>query len=451
MLEGAKYIKEVPFSSLFNWSVQYLSETKISFNSSYPMVSIGSFLTRNKTSVTIENGVTYKRVTIKVRNGGVVQRDSEIGDNIGTKRQYKVSEGQFILSKIDARNGAMGLIPSELEGAIVTQDFLPYDLDITKINPQYLVLVSTTKEFVAFCQTCSSGTTNRQRVDEAKFLDIKIPLPTIEEQNKLVADYNKKMALAARQESQALTKEQEIEEYIFDKLDITLAEQLEIKELQMVSFKDIDSWSVERLFKQEGNSELKSGIYSNVKLSTILKINPTTDIKALDNADAMSFIPMECVSDIYGEIKEVRDGVKLKSKGYTKFQNGDLIWARITPCMQNGKSALVNNLANGVGYGSTEYHVLRDVSGKVNMSYIHIILRLEAVLKNAMSHFTGSAGQQRVPKYFLESLSIPLPPIEIQNEIATHISGLKQEIKKLRTTAESNRKSALTNFEQKIF
>ena len=144
------------------------------------MVRIDDFLQRNKTAIAVKKDVTYKRVTIKVRNGGVVQRDTELGGNIGTKKQYVVSSGQFILSKIDARNGAMGIIPDELEGAIVTQDFLPYDLDLQKINPQYLVLVSTTKEFVAFCQTCSSGTTNRQRIEEAKFLDIKIPLPSLD-------------------------------------------------------------------------------------------------------------------------------------------------------------------------------------------------------------------------------------------------------------------------------
>lgn len=451
MLSGSKYINEVSFSSLINWSVQYLNETKISFNSSYPMVKIGSFLTRNKTSVTIEDDVTYKRVTIKVRNGGVIQRDTEIGDNIGTKKQYKVSEGQFILSKIDARNGAMGLIPAELEGAIVTQDFLPYDIDLSKINPQYLVLVSTTKEFVAFCQTCSSGTTNRQRVDEVKFLDIKIPLPTIDEQNELVAEYNKLMTLATEQEEQATAKENEIEEYIFDKLRIVANKQSKVKGLQTISFLDIDSWSVEHLLKQNTNPILKSTIYNNVKLSSVLSVNPTTNLKNLADTDEMSFIPMECVSDIYGEVKELRKGNKLNSKGYTKFQDGDLIWARITPCMQNGKSAIVNGLLNGVGYGSTEYHILRNTDNKVNIKYVYYLLRLKSVLADAMSHFTGSAGQQRVPKTFLEDLKIPLPSHEIQNEIATHISDLKEEIKTLRINAEDNRKMALINFEERIF
>ncbi|MBO7219871.1 MAG: restriction endonuclease subunit S, partial [Alistipes sp.] len=126
-----KYISTVPFSGLFNWSVQYLNDSKIAFGKAYPMMRIGEFLKRNKTAVTIQDGIKYKRVTIKVRNGGVVPRDEVMGENIGTKKQFLVSKGQFILSKIDARNGAMGIIQTELDGAVVTQDFLPYDIDTT--------------------------------------------------------------------------------------------------------------------------------------------------------------------------------------------------------------------------------------------------------------------------------------------------------------------------------
>ena len=196
MLNAMKYISTVPFSGLFNWSVQYLNGSKIAFSKAYPMMRIGDFLKRNKTAVAIQDGVKYKRVTIKVRNGGVVLRDEVMGENIGTKKQFLVSEGQFILSKIDARNGAMGIIPTELDGAVVTQDFLPYDIDTTKVNPQYFVLVCTTKQFIAFCQSCSSGTTNRQRVDEAQFLNIKVPVPSLDEQDKLVEEYNKTITKA---------------------------------------------------------------------------------------------------------------------------------------------------------------------------------------------------------------------------------------------------------------
>lgn len=451
MLNQSKYIKTIPFSGLFNWSVQYLSETKISFNATYPLAHIGEFLKRNKTGIEIDNDVYYKRATIKVRNGGVFLRDNEIGSKIGTKNQFVINEGQFLLSKIDARNGAFGVVPAELDGGIITGNFWTFDVDYNKVNPYYLSLVVTTPEFILFCEQASNGTTNRHYLQEPLFLDIKIPLPGIDEQNELVNAYNKHMTLAAEQETLAGTIQSEIETYLLKELGIINKPDKQIQGLQFISLKDLSIWGVERLKKQNTNSILNSSIYTNSKLGKAAQVNPTTNIKSLSEDDVMSFIPMECISDLEGEWMEKREGVKSKSSGYTKFQDGDLIWARITPCMQNGKSAIVKGLKNGYGYGSTEFHVIRNLRNEVSLSYIYTLLRLPIVLKNATSFFTGSAGQQRVPKSYLEELVIPLPPVEVQNELVEYINALKSQIKTLRAEAETNRTTALQTFEQKIF
>ena len=85
MLNAMKYISTVPFSGLFNWSVQYLNDSKIAFSKAYPMMRIGEFLKRNKTAVVIEDDVIYKRPRIRVRNGGISLRDEISGEKIGTK------------------------------------------------------------------------------------------------------------------------------------------------------------------------------------------------------------------------------------------------------------------------------------------------------------------------------------------------------------------------------
>ncbi|WP_301186897.1 restriction endonuclease subunit S [uncultured Alistipes sp.] len=353
MLESTshKYLDFVRFPELYNWSVQYLNDSKIRFNKKYPLVRIGEFLTRNKTAVTIQDEPVYQRVTIRVRNGGVVPRDEVKGANIGTKKQYVISSGQFILSKIDARNGAMGIIPESLDGAIVTQDFLAYDIDRTRINPQYLVLISTTKQFIDFCQSCSSGTTNRQRVDEAKFLSIRIPLPSLDEQNRLVKDFNNIMTFIKMEEMKVIDIEVKAVVAVREALGVALypgytEEQL----IRLTNYAAIDSWSVPKILLA-GHSPFGESKYKCKKLSELAFINPRTDLSMLNDTDEMSFIPMEDISDDYGEWQNKKIGKKADVKGYTKFQNGDIIWARITPCMQNGKSALLSNLINGKGYG----------------------------------------------------------------------------------------------------
>ena len=101
---------------------------------------------------------------------------------------------QFLLSKIDARNGAFGIATNELDGAIITADFFAYDIDEDKINPYFLSLITTTKQFIQFAQNSSTGTTNRQRLNEKLFLDVEIPLPDIDTQEELVKNLKKNLS-----------------------------------------------------------------------------------------------------------------------------------------------------------------------------------------------------------------------------------------------------------------
>lgn len=169
-----RYLDFVGFSQLYNWSVQYLNDSKIRFTTKYPLVPIKDFLLRNKTAIEIQNNTYYKRATIKIRNGGISLRDEVIGSKIGTKNQFIISKGQFLLSKIDARNGAFGVVPEELDGGVITGNFWTFDVDYSKVNPHYLTLLTTTKEFISFCEQASNGTTNRHYLQEHLFLNIEV-------------------------------------------------------------------------------------------------------------------------------------------------------------------------------------------------------------------------------------------------------------------------------------
>ena len=109
------------FSSLSTWSASHIALTEI--HSKYPLVPLSKILKRVKEPINIEDNTLYKRVTVRNNGRGVVQRDELHGREIGTKRQFIAHAGQLIISRIDARNGAFGIVPKELEGAIVTNDF----------------------------------------------------------------------------------------------------------------------------------------------------------------------------------------------------------------------------------------------------------------------------------------------------------------------------------------
>lgn len=160
-----------------------------------------------------------------------------------------------------------------------------------------------------------------------------------------------------------------------------------------------------------------SKLYPNVKLSSIAYINPRTNFTAFSDDDIISFIPMESIDERVGEIKNLLTKSVKEIKGFTRFMENDLLWAKITPCMQNGKSAIASNLLHGYGCGSTEFYVIRPKTQNVLVEYLHFLLHSPKILEAAQNYFGGSAGQQRVSINFLETFNVPLLPIHVQKEL----------------------------------
>jgi len=131
------------------------------------MKRIGDILTRNKTPVVVKDGTSYRQVTIRTNYKGVVLRGSQDGSTILTKNQFAVSAGQFILGRIDARNGAFGIVPEELEGAIVTNDFLAFDINEDEVEREFFNVFLQSPIFLKACIKASRGNTNRKRVEAA--------------------------------------------------------------------------------------------------------------------------------------------------------------------------------------------------------------------------------------------------------------------------------------------
>jgi len=153
-----------------------------------------------------------------------------------------------------------------------------------------------------------------------------------------------------------------------------------------------------------------------VTLKSVVEINPR--LKGDINPDSpVSFLPMANISE-KGYISEVDErNFSDVSKGYTYFEEGDILLAKITPCLENGKAALAKDLPYRVGFGSTEFHVLRP-DKSLAPKYLFYMLWNDVFRELAKKNMTGSAGQKRLPVRFLEQYQIPLPPLEEQKRIA---------------------------------
>lgn len=244
--------------------------------------------------------------------------------------------------------------------------------------------------------------------------NIPIPLPPLNEQQRIV---NRIESLFAK-----LDRAKEL-------IENTLAQ---FEQNKMAILHKAFTGELTAKWRIENNIDLSS--WENGILMDFCKINPKKiNTKEFDDDMIVSFIPMPCVSDIWGKIvkKELRKLGEVK-KGYTNFCEGDVLFAKITPCMENGKSAIVDKLENDIGFGSTEFYVLRCDENKLNNKYLHYFVRQKTFRDEAKGEMTGAVGQQRVPKTFLENYKMKVPTIEEQQEIVNILDNLLAKYNKIK-------------------
>lgn len=157
-----------------------------------------------------------------------------------------------------------------------------------------------------------------------------------------------------------------------------------------------------------------------VSLGEVADVNPRLPFEP-DPDSLASFVPMKCVEEETGRFQPLGDRrVAEVRKGYTPFRDGDVLFAKVTPCMENGKAAVMSGLTNGVGFGSTELFALRPNPGLRPKYLLHFLLQ-SCFRREAAQNMTGAVGLRRVPKSYLERQMIPLPPLPEQDRIVQEI------------------------------
>ena len=173
-------------------------------------------------------------------------------------------------------------------------------------------------------------------------------------------------------------------------------------------------------------------------LKNVCKVNPKKiDTNGLPDDLEVSFFPMASLSEIYGEITEPQTRLlKDVKNGFTNFSEGDVVFAKITPCMENGKSAIIGKLVNGIGYGTTEFYVLRCNENLYNR-YLYHMVRDTSFRNKAKAVMSGAVGQQRVPKSFMENYPLNLPSVPEQTEIVRILDDFLAKEQQAKEAAEA--------------
>lgn len=444
-------LKFARFRYVGNWSVSHILGQRIGFNDNYLSQPIGSFVKRSSVSTNVRNDCQYKQITLKTKGGGAVLRDIKLGKDIGTKKQYVVSKGQFIMSKIDARNGAFGIVPNDLDGAIVTADFPLFDIETDIINPVYFSLISSTNAFARFAQSCSRGTTNRQRIDINLFLSQQIPLPTLSEQQALVKAYNDKIQQAESLERRAGQIEKEIEEYLLNELGIDRqkktgnSQNSGFEYLKFVKFKDINEWG----YNLMTNHKSLSSLYPTQKVKDICSLGsggtPSRSIPKYYQGNIPWIKTGEVVNDLILDTEEHISLNAIENSSAKLYPKGSLIIAMYGQGDTRGRTAKMGIDATTNQACAVLYNINNDL---VTTDYLWYYFQGRY---NDLRSLASGNNQPNLNAGKIKNYDVVIPSLEIQNAIVEHINEQKEQIKELKKQAEKLRKEALEEFEKEIF
>lgn len=445
-----KYLHLANYKDIPNWSVQYADEENLGFTKKYPMARIGAFLTRRKEAIVIQDGIIYKRVTVSTKGGNITIRDEKDGKLIGTKKQFVIHEGQFLLSKIDARNGAYGVVPAIAEGAIITGNFWTYDVDYKRINPQFLTLVTKTQQFLDFAEKSSNGTTNRHYLQEDAFLNQQIPLPSIGEQEEILETYNKKIKQADVLLRQADDIIKDKNAYLKNVLKFHYKKNERKGLLNFLHFVDVRRWDVPFYSSQ---SKVES-MYDTTTLGNCLELymidnnNHSLRMETYNTPKKQfHYIGMENVEKDTGILKsfQIVDGKSIRSQT-VRIPKGFMIYGKLRPYLNKywENSEEFDDIVC-----SSEFLCFLPKK-ELNKSFFKFVLSSYIIQEQIADSMTG-ARMPRIDEQIFKNIIVPIPPRSIQDSISIHLIKKEEEASRLKYESKELKESATKIFLTEIF
>jgi len=371
-------------------------------------VPLHEILTYYDERVELDDMTEYITITVKRRHGGLVERQRLLGSQIRTKKQFKLMPEAFIISRVQCWHQAYALVPDDVPPNMIASTNYDQFIIAPTVDARFFWWLSHSPLFTETVRSSAFGVVIEKMVFKRDlWLEKTIPLPPLEEQQRIVARIEELAALTEEARGLRAKAREEAEALPFEVLH------------DFISKGIVKGWALR-------------------PLSEVCEVNPSRKGR-MNYPDDMqvSFVPMSAVDKATGSIAwpEVRSFSEVK-RGYKWFLEGDVIFARITPCMQNGKSAIAKGLVNDVGFGSTEFHVIKP-GEKVTAEWVHRIVRQPSFRHDAKATFKGSAGQQRVPRTFLEAYEVPVPSIDEQRRIVAYLDNLQAQVDELAALQEA--------------
>ena len=407
-------------------------------NFRYPSVKMGSLLSEPPEYGAGEAGIErlndttprYIRITDIDENGELLPGLGMTAANV--EPQYFLRDGDLLFARSGNTVGKSYLHESErvpypcfYAGYMIRFRFSE------KVLPKYVFAFTQTPyyhEWVSAIQR-SAGQPN---INAQEYRSLEIPLPPLPEQRKIVAELDAAYAAKRAADEKATKLLASIDEMVLKELGITKLPKPDTSlssRMFVVPAREVANATLapDHYFDSIDFSKAK---YPCERFVARIDIDPPCGFERITK-----LVPMESVSAEWCAIESIKDIFPDATQGYSTFRGGDVIWARITPCMENGKSAVMEAEPSECFCGSTEFLVFRPKDDKVNPYYLQSLLHLKRFREVAAHHFTGTSGHQRVTADFFKAISIPIPPRSVQDRIASTASSIRAEARKLKADA----------------
>ena len=419
----------------------------------YPMVRLSELLSALPEYGAGEAGIERTNIKqpryIRITD---ISDDGELSPELGAtaetvEAKYFLSDGDLLFARSGATVGKCYLheksrvgYPCFYAGYMIRMRLKP------SILPKYVFAFTQTsyyREWVASVQR-SAGQPN---INAQEYCNLKIPVPPPEVQRQIVAELDAAYAAKRKADEKATKLLASIDDMV-------------LKELGVAKLSKPDTSLSSRIFtvpaRKVANMTLAPDHYFDAidfskakypceRFVERIEIDPPFGLEQITK-----LVPMESVSAEWCAIESIEDISPDATQGYSTFRGGDVIWARITPCMENGKSAVVEAEPSECFCGSTEFLVFRPKDDKVNPYYLQSLLHLKRFREVAAHNFTGTSGHQRVTADFFKTISIPIPPRSVQDRIASTASSIRAEARKLKADATAALDAAKRMIEARI-
>lgn len=326
------------------------------------------------------------------------QKVKQLSEVEGSYTYFK--EGDILLAKVTPcfENGKLAIAKNLSNGVgFGSSEYIVVRSKMQDVLPTYLLYILQSNNFRTQGKTVMLGACGLKRLPKPFVFNFEIPVPPLPEQEKIVAELD------------------------------CLSGIIEKKRQQL---KELDALAQSIFYEMFGEPLENEKGWGLRKIGDVCQVNPNKKdtSKGLTNSDSVSFLPMEDlpIKACYYQPEKTRTFSEVQSS-YTCFADNDVLMAKVTPCFENGKIGIASNLQNGVGYGSSEFIVIRTNNVDVIKEYIYFVIQDALFIENACAQLTGTSGLRRVPRQYVENCNITLPPLHLQQTFASKIEAIEKQ------------------------